>query len=102
MFRSTCQVPHCQSRPIASLSTNQLRTVEGALALVQRELDTRSARRVLQRLFGTVPHVIAPTRLAGRSGELHLHVVEAEIAIDREQQLNTAHALHELVSVTKT
>ena len=66
----------------------ELRSVESALALVQREFDAGCARRLLQRLFGAVPDVVIADPLRRAIGELHEHVVEAEIAINRQQQLD--------------
>ena len=64
----------------------ELRPVERALAGVERVGEAGGLDRVLQILLGAVPDASLPARTGGRSANLTVDIVEAEIAVDRQQQ----------------
>ena len=77
----------------------ELRAVEGALAGIDAGLDLAAGplRDLLQDLrhhpFGVVPQGIGADPLVRPRGELHQHLVEAEVAVDRQDEIVHLHAL---------
>src|SRR5574344_10397 len=60
----------------------ELRAVEGAFARVQDVVEPGELGRFGEGCFGLVPDFIGSHALRGAGGELDLHVVESEIAVD--------------------
>src|SRR6266478_7660638 len=71
----------------------ELRPMECALTRVERISEIERLDRGFEILLGTVPHRVAADPDWRPVGELDLDVVEAEIAIDRQQQLAAADRL---------
>ncbi len=63
-----------------------LRAIERAFAAVIGERQPERAHRVLERALRFVPHLVAADAFRRAIGELHDDVVEAEVAVDVEQQ----------------
>ena len=64
----------------------ELRPVEGALPLVQGELDPGGAGGSHEGSLGPVPDRIRPHPLGRPVGELDPHVLEAEVPVDVQDQ----------------
>src|SRR5690606_20963351 len=60
----------------------ELRAVERALPSIDDVLDAGRAGSLLERRLGAIPDLVAADALLRSVGELHQHVVEAEIAVD--------------------
>ena len=82
---------HGAALPVAADGVAQhvfeLRAVEGAFALVQRPRPAGRFERLHQRGFGLVPDRVVADALVRPVGEFDAHVVEAEILVDRQDQI---------------
>ena len=82
---------HGAALPVAADGVAQhvfeLGPVEGAFALVERPRAARGLKRLHQRGLGLVPHRVVADALVGAVGELDGDVGEAEILVDREDQV---------------
>src|SRR5215831_12289302 len=67
--------------------------VERALARQLGPFRAARAQRRAQRLLGLVPLLLAADALRGAQRDLHLHLLEAEVAVDLERELVEGHAL---------
>ena len=82
---------HGAALPVAADGVAQhvfeLGAVEGAFALVERPRPAGGFERLHQRRLGLVPHGIVADALFRPVGKFDAHVVEAEIPIDRQDQI---------------
>src|SRR5262245_13022716 len=82
---------HGAALPVATYGVAQhvfeLWPIEGALALVEGPRAPRGLKRLHQRGFGSVPHRVIADALVGAVGEFDCDVGEAEIFVDREDQI---------------
>ena len=65
-----------------------LGAVKRAFARLQLPRQAAAVQRQFQRLFRLVPHLVAADPLIGPGGQRQLHLVEAEIGVDPEQQVH--------------
>ena len=87
-MKSTCIVPSCQVRPIASLQVVlDLRAVEGALARQFLPFHAAGTQRRTQRVLGLVPGGVVAQARFGAQGDLDLDLLEAEVGVDLQRLL---------------
>src|SRR5207237_10482350 len=69
----------------------ELRSVETALAPLQRVLDPRGTRSRLESRLRAIPNGVVPDPLRGAVRVLDAHVLEAEVAVDVQDQPGNGH-----------
>ena len=89
MEKSSCIVPHCQGRPRTVLQGElDLGAVERAFARLQLVGEALVLERGLQGRLRLVPLLVGPHALRRPRRELDQDLVEAEIGVDRCEQVD--------------